>query len=217
CAIGSAGRPRGSTRSTTKVGLVCLWVSGSKVLAALRRWAAFSKAAKMCSPEVRSMTAKRFSPVSSIFLKMICRTTLLPMSSGMSVRLTRNDLVRTAARYSRTAMTIVLRMMALLGFLHLPLTLAFSPQRERGVGRAGDADKNVVQRWVRHLKMANRATRHQGRQHRLRIRSPLQTKLLSAAEVHDFGYTRESVPVYHSVLFQAHPDRVAALGLLDRL
>src|SRR5437016_9157413 len=139
------------------------------------------------------------------------------MSSGISVKLTRNDFVRTAARYSRTAMTIVLRMTGLLGFLHLPLTLALSPQRERGVGRRGDANKDVVQGRVGYLKMANRSPRHQGRQHRLRIRASLQAKLLSAAEVHDFGYTRESVPVYRSVLLQADADGVAAVGLLNGL
>src|SRR6266851_8245791 len=119
------------------------------------------------------MMAKCFSPRSSIFLKMICMTMLPPMSTGMSRRLIMNALVRTAARYSRTAMTHTLRMMVLLGF-----------------GR-GDADEDVVQARPRQFKMSNCPARQESGQHRLRLGPAREAQLLPAAKVSDLGHARQ--------------------------
>src|SRR5947208_1605194 len=88
---------------------------------------------------VRSTMAKRFSPVSSNRLVIVCTTTAPPISTGIRIRLTRNDFVRTAAWYSRAAMTRILCTVVLL------------------LVGAGDANKDVVQRRARQLEMTDLA------------------------------------------------------------
>src|ERR1700716_3798086 len=95
-------------------------------------------------------------------------TMLPPINTGSSTRLMTNALVRTDARYSRTAMTSTLRMVVLPGFW------------------ARDADEDVMQGRPRHLEMAHLAAPHQSRQHLLRIRISIQAQLLKPAEVRDF-------------------------------
>src|SRR5262245_16668726 len=102
--------------------------------------------------------AKRFSVMSTWFLSRRCMTKPPPMRMGRSSRLIRNDLARTAALYSRAAMTRILRMDL---FLHV---------------RRGDANKNVVQRRPGQLEVPNRPTLHQHIQDLLRVRVRLQTQ-----------------------------------------
>src|SRR5260370_39064735 len=98
------------------------------------------------------MTAKVFSLVSSIFLNRTCTPMLPPINNGINVRLMRNAFVRTAARYSRSAMTSTLRMMVLLA------------------GRPGDANENVLQGGSRQLEVPHGAARHERGQNLFRIR-----------------------------------------------
>src|SRR5438034_7393325 len=106
------------------------------------------------------MTATRFSVTSSSCLNTICMRKLPPMSTGIRTRLIRNARVRTAARYSRAAMTSTLRMLALLAF------------------RTGDAHEDVVQRRPRQLEMPHRAALHQRRQQLLRIGAAIEAQFL---------------------------------------
>src|SRR5947199_169860 len=90
---------------------------------------------------------------------------LPPMSSGMSTRLTMNDLVRTTALYSRAAMVSILRTATLLRF------------------GGGNADKNVLQRRPGQLEMAHPAALQERRQHGLRIDVAGEAKFLQPAEI----------------------------------
>src|SRR6266852_71844 len=116
------------------------------------------------------MMAKRFSPASSSRLVIVCTTTAPPMRSGMRMRLTRKDFVRTAAWYSRAAMTRILCTSALLF-----------------VG-AGNTDKDVSKRWPRQLEMTDLSASHQGRQDLLGVRALRQAKFLRVAEVGDLEH-----------------------------
>src|SRR5260370_6453549 len=129
---------------------------------------------------------------------MICMTMLPPMSTGMSSRLMMKALVRTAARYSRTAITHTLRTMVLLRL------------------GAGDAHENVVQGRPGQLEVPDRSAIHQGRQDGLRIRAALEAHFLPAAEVGDLCHARHSLPT-EPVSFYSYAERVAAVRLLNRL
>src|SRR5438874_1249632 len=104
---------------------------------ALRCSAFFSRSSK--SPPVRSMTATRLSTVSICFRVRYCTNELTAISTGTMTSDRTKALVRTAARYSRTAMVSVLRMGLLRG------------------GDVGDADEDVVQRRVGQLEVADPA------------------------------------------------------------
>src|SRR5260370_8439748 len=93
---------------------------------------------------------------------------LEPIRIGTINKLTINALLRTAARYSRAAMTSILRMVILLWF------------------RRGDAHEDFVQRWLGHLKMADLASLHQIAQNLLRIRIATQPQFLTAAKISYF-------------------------------
>src|SRR5215471_18177187 len=94
-----------------------------------------------------------------------CTAALPSSSNGMKTRLTRNALVRTAARYSRTAMTQVLRIgtLSLLG--------------------PGDADEDLLECGPGHLEVAHPAALQQQGQQTLRVGVAFQAQLLPAAEV----------------------------------
>src|SRR5436305_9633204 len=99
------------------------------------------------------MTASVCSLRSRKSLRRICTTMLPPISTGISTRPMRNALVRTAARYSRRAITSVLRMVG------PPVGQAGSlPYVSVGVG---DADEDVVQRRPGQLEVAHLAALQQ--------------------------------------------------------
>src|SRR6266852_5348822 len=95
------------------------------------------------SPGVRSTITNRLALVSTWSFSRSCTRMLPPIISGNIKTLMMNDLVRTAALYSRTAITNTLRMAVLL------------------IARAGDADKDVLQRRPGQLEMTDLAPRHQ--------------------------------------------------------
>src|SRR6266542_3975730 len=135
-------------------------------------------------------------------------TMLPPIMSGISKRPIRNVLVRTAALYSRTATTIILRMLfALAGGSRGTVT-------ER-LGRAGDTHEDVVQRGARQLEVAHSAALRQGRQDALRVGTWVKTQLLEFAEVSHLGHARQSAEVRPTLQADAH--RVGAVGVLDRI
>src|SRR5260370_36575119 len=114
-------------------------------------------------PPVRSMTTKCLSLVSRTFLSNTCTRMLPPIITGIITRPMMNALVRTAARYSRTAITNVLRMGG-----HLR-------RRLRG---PGNAHKDVVESRPRHLKVTHAAALHQLGEQLLRVGVALQAQLL---------------------------------------
>src|SRR5690349_10365067 len=123
-------------------------------------------------------------------------TTLPPISRGRHSRLMRNDLVRTAARYSRAAITSILR-------------IAWPPGPQ-----PGDADEDVVQGRPGQLEVPYPAAGRQGRQDLLRVGPPLQAEFLQVAEVGDLDDARQALQGIPAAV-QAYPDRVPAVGLLD--
>src|SRR5438445_8082432 len=145
---------------------------------------------------VRSKTANFFSVLSSSFLTSNWMPTLTPMRSGIRTRLTMNDLVRTAARYSRTAMTMTLRMGDLLG-----------------VG-AGDADEDIVQRRTGQLEMAHPAATHEPGQNLLRVSPPVQPQLLPATEIRHLGNAGQFGQ--RVTALDANPQGVVAVIVLNR-
>src|SRR5437773_6694678 len=111
------------------------------------------------------MTAKSLSFVSRM-PETRCWTTSVPsIAIGMISRPTMKALVRTAAVYSREAMTNSLRMAVALRF------------------RGRDADEDVVQRRPGQLEVTHRAALHQSRQDHLRVGAAVEPHLLPAAEV----------------------------------
>src|SRR5438093_339393 len=106
---------------------------------------------------------------------------LPPIMIGMISRLMMNVLVRTAAVYSREAMTQILRMMR---------------SQNGGLGdvlvRRRDADKDVVQRRLRQLEVQHPAAADQRAEHALRIPAALQAQLLQPAEVRHLGHPRQT-------------------------
>src|SRR5262249_50185146 len=121
---------------------------------------------------------------------------LPPIRSGINTREMMNALVRTAARYSRTAMTSTLRMVILPGV------------------RRGDTDEDILQRGTSQLEVAHFAAPDQRRQHLLRIGSPLKAQLAEPAEIRHLGDAGEAVE--RRLLFQATPKSIAAVGVLNR-
>src|SRR5215831_6612148 len=106
------------------------------------------------------------------------------MKCGSSTRLTTNALLFTTARYSRTAMTIVLRMLRLLlGLRRLHLLRL----------RRGDAHENVVQARMRDLEMLDWPVLEQRRQDQLRISIARQPQLLEIPMIDDVGHARQLV------------------------
>src|SRR5438552_17097878 len=114
----------------------------------------------------------------------------------MRTKLTMNDLVRTAARYSRTAMTRTLRMGHLLDF------------------GAGNADEDVVERGAGELEMADPAAIHEQGEDSLRIGPAIEPQLLPAAEVGHLGDARKLGQ--RVAPFDADPQRVVAVVVLNR-
>src|SRR5262245_62950980 len=98
----------------------------------------------------RSMSTNFLSRISRTSRNSACTRMLPPIKTGMITRLMMNALVRTAALYSRLAMTQILRTDGLLqggGGLDGRFV----------VGR-GDADEDVVQRRPRQLEVNHAAT-----------------------------------------------------------
>src|SRR5581483_558089 len=123
---------------------------------------------------------------------------MLPLiSTGMIISVTRNALVRTAARYSRTATTNILRMVVLLRV------------------RSGDADEDVVQRWLANLEVPQAAALHQMGQDCLRVRLGGQPQFLIAAKVRYFDDTGKIVQCRRTV--QMYAQSITSVGILDRL
>src|SRR5262249_33086768 len=116
--------------------------------------AAACKAGRMTAPRVRSRTAMCLTSVGGLSLTMAWTAMLPPIMTGISTREIRNALVRTAALYSRAAMTRTLRTGHLAG---------------RGVLGGGDADEDVVQRRPGQLEVAAPAALHQPAQQLLRV------------------------------------------------
>ena len=102
-----------------------------------------------------------------------------------------NAFVRTAALYSRAAMTNILRMAIV---LH----------------RTSDADEDVVQRRPRQLEMTHRAAAHQLHQQRLRIGAALHAQFLPAAEV---GHLLDAGQVGALLALPALFDRLGLSGV----
>src|SRR5438105_5017506 len=123
---------------------------------------------------------------------------LVPIISGRNTTLMINALVRTAARYSRTAMTTILRMAVLHRF------------------RPRDPDKNFLQGRVGQLEVEDPSPPDQGGQDFLGIGAPLQAQLLQPAEIRDLDDPRHIGQVRIAAV-EPYPHRVAAVGLLDRL
>src|SRR5579871_4784215 len=186
----------GAMRSTVKTGSSCLPLR-SKISSRLRCSAAAWITGNNACPGVRSTMAKRFSPASSRRLVIVCTTTAPHMRSGMRMRLTRKDLVRTAAWYSRAAMTRILCTVVLL-FV-----------------RAGDADKDVVQRWAGQLEMADFAPAHQRGQYVLGVRTARQAQFLPAAEVRNLDDAGQ-ITEWTLAVVKPNLERVVAVRILDR-
>src|SRR5262249_21289264 len=124
--------------------------------------------------------ANRFSSISTCLWTIYWITPPALIKTGMSNRPMRNALVRTAAWYSRAAITKTLFMIILLGL---------------GVR---DADENIVQGWLGQLEMLHPAPVDQGRQHLLRVGATVEAQLLEPAEVGDLhhpGQVVQGVPV----------------------
>src|SRR5262245_22402926 len=118
------------------------------------------------------MTAKCLGLVSWKSRSRAWTRTLPPIIRGMMIRLMRNVLVRTAARYSRRAMTSILYTAVLLPGGGRPV----------GVG-AGDAHEDVVQRRPGQLEVVHLAALHQPGQQPLGVGAGQQPQFLPAAEV----------------------------------
>src|ERR1700678_3924909 len=111
-------------------------------------------------PFERSTTTTRRSLVMSSFWTKICTAMLLVIKMGMRNKVMRNARVRTEARYSRAAMTQILRMVAV---LHL---------------RRGDADEDVLERGPGQLEVSHLAVSHEPSQETLRVSIALEAQLL---------------------------------------
>src|SRR5438270_14042721 len=136
----------------------------------LRNSRAASRAGLIRWPGVRSTTSTFLVVWSSAFFMSTCRPMLAPHSTGIMTMLNTNALVRTAAWYSRQAITQTLRMALL-----------------RGVG-AGNANENLLQRRPGQLEVPNLAAGHERHQHLLGVGPGGQPKFLEPAEVRDLSH-----------------------------
>src|SRR5262245_1995752 len=113
--------------------------------------------------------------------------------TGMMTRLMMKVLVRTAARYSRTAMTSILRM---------------------GRLRVGNAHEDIVQGRMGQFEMVDRAAGHEGGQKLVGIAARMDAQLLPVAEIHDVCHAGQADQV-RAVAVQPDAHRVGSVGLLD--
>src|SRR5438270_1956478 len=164
----------------------------------LRNSRAASRAGLIRWPGVRSTTSTFLVVWSSAFFMSTCRPMLRPHRTGTMTMLNTNALVRTAAWYSRPAITQTLRMALL-----------------RGVG-AGNANEDLLERRPGQLEVPDLAAGHEGRQHLLRVGVGREPQLLEPAEVGDLGHARQPVEA-DPLALDPHPQRVAAVGVLNRL
>src|SRR5207245_3521503 len=151
--------------------------------------------------------AKRFSPVSSSSFTMRLTMTLPLMSNGTMTKLTMKERVRTAARYSRMAMTINLRMGVRLRF------------------RCCDADEDIVQGRPGQLEVLDLAKPHEVGQHLLGIGVSFQTQLPPAPAIGNLYHARQILPPQPSptsggragrgAAVQPDPKRISAIGGLN--
>src|ERR1041384_2262553 len=119
------------------------------------------------------------------------------ISSGASTRPMMNPLVRTAAKYSRLATVSTLCM------AHL---LARSTR---------NAHEDVVQRWLGHFETPHPGAAKNHAQHLLRVAVAAQAQFLDLPEIINGLHSLESLES-GDACFGADPDRVSAVGLLDR-
>src|SRR5262249_5216463 len=98
-------------------------------------------------------------------------TTLPPKRTGMTTRVMTNVLVRTTAKYSRTATTSILRMELILC----------------RVVRLSDADEDVVQGRLTYLEVAHSTALHEIAQKGLSVRLRREAQFLPAAKVRNLN------------------------------
>src|SRR5262249_29883729 len=125
-------------------------------------------------PGDRSTTANFCGLVSRRSPSSLWATIAPPMRIGITTRLMMKPLVRTVAKYSRTAMTSVLRM---LESLHEGPTVLKVRIRHMLRG-SGDAHKNIVERRLGQLEVTDPAAGNQGGEKALGICALLQPQFL---------------------------------------
>src|SRR4029077_16687658 len=117
---------------------------------------------------------------------------LPPIIKGNMRTLMRKDLVRTAALYSRLAMTNTLRMAIVL------------------LGGARNADEDVLQRRSDQFEMANRSPGHQFGKSFLRIGCRRTPQFLKAPKIRHVRHSRNASKVHQSAI-QTDPNGIAAI------
>src|SRR5262245_4334688 len=122
-----------------------------------------------------------------------CSTRLPSIITGMMTRLMMKVLVRTAAWYSRTAMTSILRMVGL---------------------RVGDAHEDVVQGWPGQLEMMDGAAGQKCGQELVGVAARIDAQFLPIAEVHDTGHAGQ-IPQRRVVAVQPDTHGIRSVSILD--